>query len=59
MTPTYTPDLVNAALDLLTDGERGLWHRASPWMTDIPGRPSGEDGSRVREGLYLSIAKHQ
>ncbi|WP_437828531.1 family 1 glycosylhydrolase [Sorangium sp. So ce1153] len=26
VTPTYTPDLVNAALDLLIDGERGLWH---------------------------------
>ena len=24
--PTYTPDLVQAALDLLIDGERGLWH---------------------------------
>lgn len=26
VTPTYTPDLVNAALDLLIDGEGGLWH---------------------------------
>ncbi|WP_437620031.1 family 1 glycosylhydrolase [Sorangium sp. So ce1151] len=29
VTPTYTPDLVNAALDLLIDGERGLWHLAN------------------------------
>lgn len=26
LTPTYVPDLVQAALDLLVDGERGLWH---------------------------------
>jgi len=26
VSPTYVPDLVNAALDLLLDGERGLWH---------------------------------
>ena len=26
ITPTYVPDLVNTALDLLLDGERGLWH---------------------------------
>jgi dTDP-4-dehydrorhamnose reductase len=26
ITPTYVPDLVNTALDLLLDEERGLWH---------------------------------
>jgi dTDP-4-dehydrorhamnose reductase len=26
VSPTYVPDLVNAALDLLIDGEKGLWH---------------------------------
>ncbi len=26
LSPTYIPDLVQAALDLLVDGERGLWH---------------------------------
>lgn len=26
ITPTYVPDLVNTALDLLLDGEHGLWH---------------------------------
>jgi dTDP-4-dehydrorhamnose reductase len=26
VSPTYWPDLVNTALDLLIDGERGLWH---------------------------------
>jgi dTDP-4-dehydrorhamnose reductase len=26
ITPTYVPDLVNTALDLLIDEERGIWH---------------------------------
>ena len=26
LSPTYAPDLVQASLDLLIDGERGLWH---------------------------------
>ena len=26
VSPTYVPDLVQAALDLLIDGERGVWH---------------------------------
>jgi dTDP-4-dehydrorhamnose reductase len=26
VSPTYVPDLAQAALDLLIDGERGLWH---------------------------------
>jgi len=26
ISPTYVPDLVHAALDLLVDGERGIWH---------------------------------
>lgn len=26
VSPTYVPDLVNAALDLLIDGEIGIWH---------------------------------
>src|SRR5262249_27573222 len=28
--PTYVPDLVSAALDLMIDGETGLWHLANP-----------------------------
>lgn len=26
VSPTYVPDLVHASLDLLIDGERGIWH---------------------------------
>jgi dTDP-4-dehydrorhamnose reductase len=29
VSPTYVPDLANAALDLLIDGERGVWHLAN------------------------------
>jgi dTDP-4-dehydrorhamnose reductase len=29
ISPTYVPHLVNAALDLLIDGERGVWHLAN------------------------------
>jgi dTDP-4-dehydrorhamnose reductase len=29
VSPTYVVDLVHAALDLLVDGERGLWHLAN------------------------------
>ena len=29
-TPAYVPDLVHACLDLLIDGERGVWHIAHP-----------------------------
>jgi dTDP-4-dehydrorhamnose reductase len=29
VSPTYVPDLVNATMDLLIDGESGLWHLAN------------------------------
>jgi dTDP-4-dehydrorhamnose reductase len=29
VSPTYVPDLVDAVLDLLVDGERGVWHLAN------------------------------
>jgi dTDP-4-dehydrorhamnose reductase len=29
VSPTYVPDLVHATLDLLIDGERGVWHVAN------------------------------
>ncbi len=30
VSPTYVPDLVHASLDLLIDGEHGIWHLANP-----------------------------
>jgi len=45
VSPTYVPDLVHATLDLLIDGEAGLWHLANP------GRISWYDfARRVAEG---------
>ena len=29
VSPTYLPDLIHTALDLLIDGERGIWHLAN------------------------------
>src|SRR5205085_12132963 len=29
VSPTYVPDLVKASLDLLIDGEQGIWHLAN------------------------------
>jgi dTDP-4-dehydrorhamnose reductase len=33
VSPTYVPDLVHASLDLLIDGERGVWHLANSGAT--------------------------
>lgn len=33
VSPTYVPDLVDASLDLLLDGERGVWHVANGGAT--------------------------
>ena len=33
VSPTYVPDLVHASLDLLIDGEQGLWHLANQGAT--------------------------
>jgi dTDP-4-dehydrorhamnose reductase len=33
VSPTYVPDLVNHALDLLLDGESGIWHLANSGHT--------------------------
>jgi dTDP-4-dehydrorhamnose reductase len=33
LTPTYVPDLAHAVLDLLLDGERGIWHLTNETAT--------------------------
>ena len=33
VSPTYVPDLVHASLDLLIDGEQGIWHLANAGET--------------------------
>jgi dTDP-4-dehydrorhamnose reductase len=51
ISPTYLPDLVHAALDLLIDGERGIWHLATPgavtWLelARLAARIAGIDAS--------------
>lgn len=51
VSPTYVPDLVNAALDLLLDGETGLWHVATPgeisWF-DLAREAAGRAGLDAR-----------
>jgi dTDP-4-dehydrorhamnose reductase len=53
ISPTYVPDLVNATLDLLIDGERGIWHLANPAIVTWAGfarlvaERAGYDSARV------------
>lgn len=54
VSPTYVPDLVHATLDLLLDGERGIWHlanRGAVTWAELARRAAcmtGVDGSLVR-----------
>lgn len=53
VSPTYVPDLVNASLDLLIDGECGLWHLAnsgqSSWadLAKFAAKQRGLDVNRI------------
>lgn len=53
VSPTYVPDLVNATLDLLVDGERGVWHLANggalSWFdfARLVADKAGLDSSRI------------
>lgn len=56
VSPTYVPDLVQATLDLLIDGESGIWHLANrgaaSWyeLAVLAADMAGLDSSRV-EGM--------
>jgi dTDP-4-dehydrorhamnose reductase len=53
VSPTYVPDLVHATLDLLVDGEQGVWHLANQGMTswaELAGRAAAEAGLPWRAG---------
>ena len=53
VSPTYVPDLVHASLDLLVDGERGIWHLANQGMTswnELAERAAAEAGLSWRAG---------
>jgi dTDP-4-dehydrorhamnose reductase len=64
ISPTYVPDLVNAALDLLIDGEYGIWHLANSgvmtWaeFARIVAGLAGYDAARIqcRPGAMLGLA---
>ena len=53
VSPTYVPDLVNTALDLIIDGERGIWHLANngalTWyeFAVVAAERAGMDASRI------------
>ena len=55
VSPTYVPDLANAALDLLIDRERGVWHLANggavSWLEFVRrgAALAGVDTTRLRE----------
>ena len=53
VSPTYVPDLVNASLDLLIDGEFGVWHLANQseitWvdLARLAAKQSGVNASHI------------
>jgi dTDP-4-dehydrorhamnose reductase len=64
VSPTYAPDFADAALDLLVDGEQGLWHLANrgsaSWFdltrraADLAGIDRGGIIPRVRHSTFAS-----
>ncbi|MBE7940551.1 MULTISPECIES: family 1 glycosylhydrolase [Ramlibacter] len=64
VSPTYVPDLVQATLDLLEDGERGVWHLANrgavSWahFAELAAAAAGlpAEGVRGRPGAELGQA---
>ncbi len=52
VSPTYVPDLVHATLDLLLDGENGVWHLANEGSVSWRGFAERvADGARLDLGL--------
>ena len=60
VSPTYVPDLVNATLDLLIDGESGLWHLANggavTWFELA--RMAAEGGGRPPDRIEAVRTEH-
>ncbi|HEX8143489.1 MAG TPA: family 1 glycosylhydrolase [Pyrinomonadaceae bacterium] len=67
VSPTYVPDLVHASLDLLIDGETGLWHLANAGATtwahlaervaDLAGLDASLVEARPTRSLGLAAAR--
>ncbi len=64
ISPTYVPDLVGASLDLLIDGERGIWHLSNEgafnWaeLARLAARRAGLDANLVeaRPTVLMQLA---
>lgn len=64
ISPTYVPDLVAASLDLLIDGERGIWHLSNEgainWaeLARLAARRAGLDATLVeaRPTVFMQLA---
>jgi dTDP-4-dehydrorhamnose reductase len=54
VSPTYVPDLVHATLDLLVDGEAGLWHLANQGA--VTWAELGRQGARLA-GLDAALVE--
>ncbi|MGE3509993.1 MAG: NAD(P)-dependent oxidoreductase [Vicinamibacterales bacterium] len=65
VSPSHVPDLAHAALDLLIDGERGIWHLANhgaiSWFDLARGRlaqrPSCRSGGAGENGRHLAAGR--
>jgi dTDP-4-dehydrorhamnose reductase len=56
VSPTYVPDLVHATLDLLLDGERGIWHLANEGEVSWHGLAlRAADGARLGAGRVRAV----
>ncbi len=64
VSPTYVPDLVHATLDLLIDGERGVWHLANQgsvsWaeFARVASRMAGLDEGMIEARPSSSLKWH-
>lgn len=57
VSPTYVPDLVNASLDLLVDGERGVWHLANRGVVSWSGFASmAAEAARLDNRLVQGVS---
>lgn len=63
VSPTYVPDLVHAALDLLIDAESGVWHLANAGAVSWAGLASmAANAAGLDQGLVRAVhddALHQ
>ncbi len=63
VSPTYLPDLAHACLDLLIDGETGIWHLANKgqanWaqFVQMVGLEAGVDPNWLEDWYYTQVSK--